>query len=53
MAGPNNGFACNVYHERTGKALYGFEPAFERALGWLNSARLIFTETGDRHEHEA
>lgn len=48
VAGVNSGFVCSVFHAPTGEALCGFEPTYERAVSWIESARIIFAQPEGR-----
>mgnify|MGYP006278922551 CR=1 FL=1 len=41
---PAGDFLLSVFHAPTGRALYGREPTEDRALGWLEGAKLVFSE---------
>ena len=48
VAGPAGALLLSVFHEPTGRALYGTERDLASAEGWFEGARLIFAEAEGR-----
>ena len=42
IEGPGNLFICSVFHAPTGRTLFGREDSRERAMSWLDGAKLVF-----------
>ncbi|MDU8945611.1 hypothetical protein [Ovoidimarina sediminis] len=44
MPAPDGLYLVSAYHEPTGRAVYGIEDSAERALSWMEGARMVFAK---------